>query len=458
MFVQLLFFLCAQTIFIVVFSMMGLRKIRLRQRTLQQEISAGNISLEAYQRFMAARTSTAYTTRLLTARTIMIACVCIGFIVLLSGVFNAFIPDLLNFFLHAGILYPLLFAPYIGYYIGGRVHDIVGALVVDAEAVRVFQVSHLQRREIATLKIRQTLLQWLPFALSWEALAILLIFFLSSGSLVYVLLLLLVLCFCGAIVIDAVFDAPLYAFTHKLQPIARTPWAALAPRIAAWAHLAGVEFSSIQIQQDMPDTTDIRISGLGKPMLIISEFLLRHSEWRQQDAWVGVSIGLAKRKVSLHTFLGQLIVFIIVGAYVFVLPFTNLFSTDFLALTILLLLSPLLLLIGVYILMSVISAYSRRLETRDYSEADRLASFLTGDPVAVMVALNLVRALNGVTINQQDERMRNLDELARQPWPRAPQAALPVPAVCEASYDSHLLTASMDWVTAPGPVPAAPYR
>jgi Zn-dependent protease with chaperone function len=192
-------------------------------------------------------------------------------------------------------------------------------------------------------------------------------------------------------------------------------------------------------------------------MVIISEFFLRHSEWRQQDAWVGALIGLVKRKVSLHTFLGKLISCIIVGAYFLVLPFTNSFSTDLLALTIILL-SPLLLLIGAYILISVISAYSQRLETRDYIEADRLASFLTGDPVAVMVALNLVRALNGVTINQQDERMRNLDELARQPWSRAPQAALPVPAVCEASYDSHLLTTSMDWVTAPGPVPAAPYR
>src|SRR5258708_16007838 len=140
MFVQLLFFLCAQTIFIVVFSMMGLRKIRLRQRTLQQEISAGNISLEAYQRFMAARTSTAYTTRLLTARTIMIACVFIGFIVLLSGVFNAFIPDLLNFFLHAGILYPLLFAPYIAYYLCGRFPHILGSLLVFSKPASVFQL------------------------------------------------------------------------------------------------------------------------------------------------------------------------------------------------------------------------------------------------------------------------------------------------------------------------------
>jgi hypothetical protein len=195
----------------------------------------------------------------------MIAGVCIGFIVLVSGVFNSFIPDLLSFFLQAGILYPLLLAPYIGYYIGGRVHDIMGALVVDAEAVRVFHVSHLQRREIAALKIRHALLEWLPDALFWEALAILLIFFLSSRSLFYVLLLLLGLCLCGAIVIDAVFAAPLYAFTHKLQPIAQTRWATLAPRIAAWAHLAGVEFSSIQIQQDMPGTTDISISGLGKP-------------------------------------------------------------------------------------------------------------------------------------------------------------------------------------------------
>ncbi|MBV9232349.1 MAG: hypothetical protein JOZ18_23780 [Chloroflexi bacterium] len=453
---QLLFFLCAQTIFIAVFSIVGLRKIRLRQRALQQEIAAGNTSLEAYQRFMAARTSTGYTTRLLTARTIMIAAPCIGLIVFLSVIFNSFIPDLLNFFLQASVLYPLLLAPYIGYYIGGRVHDIVGALVVDAEAVRFFQVSNLQRSEIATLKRRQALLQWLPSALFWETLAILFIFT-SSGSLFDVLLLLLALCLCSAMVIGVVFDAPLYAFTHKLQPIAQTQWATLAPRIAAWAHLAGVEFSSIQIQQAMPDTIDMNISGLGKPMLIISEFFLRHSEWRQQDALVSMLIGLAKRKVNLHTFLDNLISVIIVVAYVLVLPFTKLSSTDVLALAITFL-SPLLLLIVAYILMSTISAYSRRLQTRDYIEADRMASFLTGDPVAVMVVLNLIYALSGVTMNQQDERMRNLDELARQPWPRAPQAALPVPAVCEVSYDSHLLTASMDGATTPGPVPTAPYR
>ena len=54
MFAHLAFFISAQIIFIVVFSIVGLVKVKHHQHTLQQESTAGNTSLEAYQRFAAA--------------------------------------------------------------------------------------------------------------------------------------------------------------------------------------------------------------------------------------------------------------------------------------------------------------------------------------------------------------------------------------------------------------------
>ncbi|GHO90040.1 hypothetical protein KSF_000880 [Reticulibacter mediterranei] len=364
----------------------------------------------------------------------------------------------------------------IGHIIGGLVFSLVGAFVVDAEAVRFFCISHLQRREIMTLSLRSALLNTLPVILFFEAIALPFLYFppasvsaflLSKNPLPvqmpFALLLLLffsALCVVGTIgvVVYAVFDAHLYAFTNALQPMTQTPWAHLAPRIAAYARLAGVEFSSIQVQQDLLGTFNVGCLGLRKPMLFISEFFLRHSEWRQQDAIVSLVIGLAKKQVNRYMLLSKLASSVVAIACIVIVPLLGnvaflqglepiRFITFFL-----------LSLIGVLALCIGTSSYLWRLQTRNYREADRIASYLTGDPAALMVALDVLYAFDGKRLDYYSEQTCKLDELAHQSWPHAPQASLPVPAVFALGFGSRYLSTSLDQATSPDPVPTTPYQ
>jgi hypothetical protein len=489
MFVQLLYFLAAQIIFGVIFSCIGLLKVRQRQRALRQEIAAEDTSVEAYQRFAAARRRITYPS-LKFAQILLFGC--IGLTTLVVVLFVIFLgpfdltaiqalPDLF-WPLTTRILYLLVLfllfslALGIGHSIGWLVFSLVGALVVDAEAVRVFCVSRLQRREILTLNLRSALFNMLPGILCCEAIALPFlyvpltspsIFLLSWNSLpvqrpsafTFLLLFFFALCVVGTVgeVVYGVFRGHLYAFTNALQPMTQTQWAHLAPRIAAYARLAGVEFSSIQVQQDLPGTFNVGCLGLRKPMLFISEFFLRHSEWRQQDAIVSLVIGLVKKRVNRYTLLSKLASSALVIALILLLLLGNI--VFLLALEPIIIIPSLLLsLIGVWALFDRASSYFRRLQTRNYREADRIASFLTGDPVALMVALDVLYAFNGERLDHYSEQTRRLDELAHQSWPHAPQATLPVPAVFALGFGSRYLGTSLDQATSPDPVPTTLYQ
>jgi hypothetical protein len=474
------FFIAAQIIFAVICSISGLIKVKQRQQALHYENAAGNTSVEDYQRFAASHrplTNPADTPsyRLLPGCTLVMFIIVLYMIVpeilhfpaTFQGFLNAF-RQLNLFFLLALVV--VLQALFIGYMLGRSVSSLVEALVVDAEAIRVFCLSRLQRREVSSLKLRAVLLNLLPELLLTEGVTFLYIFFLSRNPLAvqipfvptYLSFLLFAIFSIGILVVMIIYEAfraPLQAYTSALQPIEQTQWVHLAPRIAAFAHLAGVEFSSIQVQQDLPDTFGIGLPGLYKPMLILSEFFLRHSEWRQQDALVCLAIGLTKKRVNRHQLLSHLIPFVISIAYFLLLLlglvwFLRVGTSAVNTLFVFLFLS----LIGVVVLLKVIRSYLRRHETWIYDEADRIASFLTGDPIALMVALNVLCSFNGQPLDSHSQRMSRLDELAHQPWPHAPQASLPVPAVCAIGFGSRYLSTSLDQATKPDPVPSTPYK
>ncbi len=60
MFISLFYFLAAQIIFGVIFSCIGLLKVRQRMLTLREEIAGGDTSVQTYQRFAAARRRITY--------------------------------------------------------------------------------------------------------------------------------------------------------------------------------------------------------------------------------------------------------------------------------------------------------------------------------------------------------------------------------------------------------------
>lgn len=475
MFVLLLSFLAAQIILGVIFSCIGMLKVRQRSLTLREEIAAGDTSVQAYQRFATARQRITYPPLKL-IKILFYGCIGLAAFTVARSVIFSHTFDPIDIFFSFDVLWLILLFLFIlalgiGHIIGKLVFSLVGACVVDAEAVRFFSISHLQRREILTLSLRSALLNTLPIILCLEILALPFLsfpldapstFFLSWNSLpvqlpIALTFMLFLSAFCIVVtvgeVVSAVFGARLHAFTNVLQPITQTPWANLAPRIAAYARLAGVEISSIQVQQDLPGTFSAGYLGLGKPVLFISEFFLRHSEWRQQDAIVSLVISFARKNVNRHMLLSKLAstgaaiacIVLPLGSVAFIQglnPITSFLLSSIVALT----------------LYSKTSSYFRRLHIRNDLEADCIASYLTGDPVALMVALNVVYTFNGERLDHSSEQARRLDELAHQPWPHAPQASLPVPAVFALDFDSRPLSTSLDQATSPDPVPTAPYQ
>jgi hypothetical protein len=447
----LVLFLAAQTIAIIVLTCIGVIAAKRHTQELQQEIETENSSLEAYLRFASARNRLGYPSHWNN----LWSAVLIG-IPLVSLVVNYYIvsiPDFLLFFLQVNVLYPIYLALSIGNTIGSSVYSFLRTLLSDAQAVRIFQISTLSRRKIAFLKIREALLQTLPSILYMEAIALLLILA-PSANLYYLLALLFVLCTGAFVLLEAILEAPLYALKNNVEPLAETPWAPLAPRIGAWEQVGQVKFSSILIQQDIREISGVRVLGLSKPALVLNEFFLRHSDWRQQDALIGIAIGMVKKKMALHALLNRLAIWAIIAASVLLFFFSSLLPASLGSLTIA---APW---IGMFIAFDVVKARSDRQTTQNLTEVYRMASFLTGDPNAVRVALSIISLLGGVSARQvqQDGQMQKLDELAQESWARAPQANEPVPTVSPESFDPYPHAVSLSQATAPGPVPTVSYR
>ncbi|GHP01073.1 hypothetical protein KSF_111200 [Reticulibacter mediterranei] len=447
----LILFLVAQTISIIALSYIGVVAAKRHTQELQQEIETENPSLETYLRFAVARNYLGYPSRWSN----LWSAVLIG-IPLVSLVINYYvvsIPGFLLFFLQVNVLYPIYLALSIGNTIGSSAYSFLRTVFSDAQAVRIFQISTLQRHEIAFLKIREALLQTLPSVLYMEAVALLLMLA-PSANLYYLLALLFIFCSGAFVILEAVFDTPLYALKNKVEQLANTPWAPLAPRIAAWEQVGQVKFSSVLIQQDIREIPGVSVSGLLKPTLILNEFFLRHSDWRQQDALIGIAIGMVKKRMALHALLNRLAAWAIIAASVLLFFFSSLLPASLSSLTIA---APW---IGMFIAFDVIKARSDRQTTKNLTEVYRMASFLTGDPNAVRVALSITSLFRGASAEQvqQDGQIQKLDELAQESWARAPQADEPVPTVSPESFDPYPLTVPLNQATAPGPVPTASYR
>jgi len=357
---------------------------------------------------------------------------------------------------------PQLFlaAMILGAIVGTLAADRVGVNAADARARRLFQIGGPVHVEKWTINIRQTLLGALPLLLLFSIFTLLFFFFFISTfntATIILLLSLLTISLIFQTIVRPIFAVPFYRLTTSLQPIDQTRWAELVPRITSWARLAGIEFASIQIEQTQLGHATLHILGIGKhPTFIMSEFLLSNTEWRQQDALIAIAIGVSKQQIARKIFLRNLFLLSTLITCLALVPLTAAFlppiipgvilAFTFIALPILAIL--------------FITSYPRKA----YYDVDRIAAHLTGDPSAVMVAYNIINALNGMSptygIQKQDmlnERMQKLSELAFQPWQHVPQAYHPVPAVMPIKFASYDLTVPLNQTAQPVPIPDTPY-
>ena len=114
----------------------------------------------------------------------------------------------------------------------------------------------------------------------------------------------------------------------------------------------------------------------------------------------------------------------------------------------------LLALISIFVLLRI---FRRRMITR-YIEADRLVVDVTGDPVALLVALHTLVFFNPRVKASVMLRINSLEKLMQGPGPRAPWASKPVSSVVPVVRGPYPFTVPLEQATAPEPVPLAPYE
>lgn len=201
-------------------------------------------------------------------------------------------------------------------------------------------------------------------------------------------------------------------------------------------------------------------------VLILNETFLRHTEWRQQDAMVATLLCQVRLAQSQHLLLRCVLSVPVFWISMACLPFLQIWLFPITA--------PFTLVpeLIFFLILMAISGNLRSFPPQAIFTLDRLSAFLTGDPLAVMVAMKLRDALSGQpevkpsdpsrqkrqrTPPSTDQRMLKLAEVMRQEWPRAPQTGDPVPAIITVYAGPHLITAPFDQATSALPVPASPY-
>jgi hypothetical protein len=447
-----LLFLGEQLLAILIFSMVALISVRNRQKAFVLEKTlpqTESFPLERFQRFLSARSRVLRTYRQANTIVLFILAVIIGLMVSLenTSLTNIFSEDIVLAFLN-----PMI-ALIIGLLVGGYVNDIVSAIVVDGEAMQFFQMSTLQRNDIQKQKLHTFLVVYLPVLLILEFYIVLV--FTNINFFIWLAIFMLFAII--RLVSRIVFALPYHAFIKAIRPLGQSEWAFLEQRIKSWANLMGVEIAGIYVQKDLIGQINSYTLGLGKPNLLISETFLRYSDWRQQDALICITLGLARKKVAqASVILNIIMLFVAFGMAFLLVTLINYDTTDFI--------TPLLVLILIFILIRTVYSYAGRPIQKRYFAADQLASFVTGDPVALMVALNTTNTFNGVLPAQRTvitpstaARMRNLDTLIRQSWPRATQAGLPVPSIRAVTFGQYNLTAPLGEATEAAPVPDRPF-
>jgi hypothetical protein len=187
---------------------------------------------------------------------------------------------------------------------------------------------------------------------------------------------------------------------------------------------------------------------------LLSDVFLKNTDWRQQDAQIALMLTLTKKRASLVNTLFD--VAATAAFWIFIAAFSALVasvdapvanSTALYALYSACICSILLVVLRIFYVSSQTSRY-------------RYVMDVTGDPLALLAAihtLGLLAAIPPSRYTWQSKRMRRLEQLARQPGPRAPWANRPVPSIASLNPDSPGLTIPLEKAPRPEHVADAPY-
>ena len=230
-------------------------------------------------------------------------------------------------------------------------------------------------------------------------------------------------------------------------------------RFREWVKASGLEVREIRLCQEFQvGAVEVRAVGLHKPTLLLSVMALRTMDWRACDAVLAQTLGAAHRRLSLRTTVGLAALLGIAGIYLVFLA-TGIGYQSYLVS---------LLVIFLVLVRVVLRRFLYAAIRKQSLEADRFGVYLTGDPVAFMVALHTLVFLNGsqmafrphLMLPTGQERVEALDVLVRQAWPRAPYAGELVPSIVPVLFGVHLLTQPFvkSVQRLPHPVPVHPYK
>src|SRR5262249_1794014 len=193
--------------------------------------------------------------------------------------------------------------------------------------------------------------------------------------------------------------------------------ASLAPRIRAWAAYARLRLGPIAVLDTAPVGAPYAgTTGFGSPAVFVSEDLLRATDWRQQDALIGLVLGEARFRRGIH-----------LTKSLHALAEGSILAALFLALGALdhpgvpepsgmgntvaripLVVCALSLVSGLRFLQRLLYGYS---SSHHAQLGRRFAAGLTGDPLAVIVALHTFGALSLARLSLGSRQLSLLDQV-----------------------------------------------
>jgi hypothetical protein len=256
------------------------------------------------------------------------------------------------------------------------------------------------------------------------------------------------------------FATRIQTWLHPTEPIESTRWVTLAPRIQSWGERAGLPIAAIRVQHMASvGSSQAHVAGGRRPTLFLSDLMLENTEWRQQDALVGLALGIARQRGRLMLLPTLSLAYLAAIVAVVVLAFGDAGTIPGPSLPTLPVLYdlPLGLLLTVPVVGLAFAVYGIRSSqlARLTLDADRYCAELTGDPAALIVLLHTTIALDAASRQRQrlwrppiEVRVAALDALMRAPGPHASWASAPVPAIAPVILGPYTLTVPLQ--------PAAP--
>jgi hypothetical protein len=343
--------------------------------------------------------------------------------------------------------------------------NLLNAVFVSPLVMSALRGYPASRRELLAAPLKQGLITYLPLLVILEAAGLLPL--LGYLALAWVAL----AAFGGWLLARALFAERLRRWLIRTEPLDRSPWAAVAPRVWAWAQLAGVPLAGVRVQYTSRlGWANVNLSGWRRRTVYLSDGIFTEADWRQQDALFAQALGVARapRRWALARHSQSVVSLIVIGLLLAVIFGVDALSSGGPGVA-------LLVSAGVFILLGALFAYLvydlvRRRVSGNASFArrilanDRYAAELTGDPLALLVALNTLTALNAMSPEKRlggfptiVERVRALDAIVHEPGPRAPWATRPVPSVVPVSLGPYQVTVPLANAPPPAAVPAVRY-